>query len=40
MPLFLEFGTFIDVPMDATYPAAWDTVPRRWQVEIEPGSGG
>ena len=39
MPLFLEYGAFIDVPMEATYRAAWDTVPRRWQVQIEPGHG-
>src|SRR5438874_10283076 len=36
MPLFLEGSEYVDVPLEATYTAAWDTVPRRWQREIAP----
>lgn len=31
MPAFLEPGVCIDVPLDATYTAAWDAVPKRWR---------
>jgi hypothetical protein len=31
MPLFLEPGAHVMVPLEATYQAAWDTVPARWQ---------
>ena len=31
MPLFLGPGHHILVPLEATYQAAWDTVPARWQ---------
>jgi hypothetical protein len=31
MPLFLEPEAHILVPLEATYRAAWDTVPVRWQ---------
>jgi hypothetical protein len=31
MPLFLEPGQYITLPLEATYQAAWDTVPARWQ---------
>jgi hypothetical protein len=31
MPLFLEPGLYIPVPLEATYQAAWDTVPARWR---------
>jgi len=36
MPLFLEPEGHILVPLEATYRAAWDTVPPRWQRVIEP----
>lgn len=36
MPVFLTPpDQFIEVPLEATYQAAWSTVPRRWQAEIE-----
>ena len=31
MPLFLAPGAHIVVPLEATYQAAWDTVPARWR---------
>ncbi len=31
MPLFLAPDHYILVPLEATYQAAWDTVPARWQ---------
>jgi hypothetical protein len=31
MPLFLEPGGCVHVPLEATYQAAWNAVPRRWQ---------
>jgi len=31
MPLFLEPGGHVVVPLEATYQAAWEEVPRRWQ---------
>jgi hypothetical protein len=31
MPLFLAPGLYVTVPLEATYQAAWDTVPARWQ---------
>lgn len=31
MPLFLEPGAHVPVPLEATYRAAWDTVPERWR---------
>ncbi|MGL6074291.1 MAG: DUF4058 family protein [Fimbriiglobus sp.] len=31
MPLFLAPGIHVPVPLEATYQAAWDTVPARWQ---------
>ena len=36
MPLFLEPEGHILVPLEATYRAAWDTVPARWQRVIAP----
>jgi hypothetical protein len=36
MPLFLEPEAHVVVPLEATYQAAWDTVPKRWQRVIEP----
>jgi len=37
MPLFLEPETYISVPLEATYRAAFDAVPRRWQEQLKPG---
>jgi hypothetical protein len=34
MPLFLAPELYVMVPLDATYQAAWDTVPARWQQVI------
>jgi hypothetical protein len=31
MPLFLAPELYVMVPLEATYQAAWDTVPARWQ---------
>ncbi len=36
MPLFLEPGAHVLVPLEATYRTAWDTVPARWQRVIAP----
>jgi hypothetical protein len=36
MPLFLAPEAYITVPLEATYRAAWDTVPARWQRVIAP----
>ena len=36
MPLFLEPNSHVTVPLEATYQAAWDTVPARWQRVIAP----
>lgn len=38
MPLFLAPESHILVPLEATYTAAWDTVPARWQRVIAPAS--
>jgi Protein of unknown function (DUF4058) len=35
MPLFLRPGAHILVPLERTYAAAWDAVPRRWREVIE-----
>src|SRR5262249_5980345 len=35
MPLFLEPGAHVTVPLDKTYQAAWSAVPRRWQVVLQ-----
>jgi hypothetical protein len=37
MPLFLEPGRFVDVPIEETYALAFDYVPRRWRTVLEPG---
>jgi len=31
MPLFLEPETYVNVPLEATYQAAYRGVPRRWR---------
>ena len=36
MPLFLAPETHIYVPLEATYRAAWDTVPARWRRVVDP----
>jgi hypothetical protein len=35
MPLFLEPSSYVSVPLEKTYQAAWDGVPRRWQKVLE-----
>ena len=35
MPLFLEEGIYVNVPLEATYQAAYRGVPRRWQRVLE-----
>jgi hypothetical protein len=39
MPLFLEPGQAVSVPLDATYRAAFAAVPRRWQRVLEGPAG-
>jgi len=36
MPLFLEPGRYVEVPLEATYRVAFDSVPRRWRAILEP----
>jgi hypothetical protein len=36
MPLFLEPEVYVDVPLEATYMAAWEAVPARWRRVIDP----
>jgi Protein of unknown function (DUF4058) len=38
MPLFLEPGAHVLVPLERTYQAAWDTVPARWQRVLAPSA--
>lgn len=35
MPLFIERGAHVLVPLEATYQAAYTAVPRRWQKALE-----
>jgi hypothetical protein len=35
MPLFLKRGHYINVPLEATYMAAYRGVPARWRSVIE-----
>jgi hypothetical protein len=35
MPLFLQPGAYVEVPLEATYEAAFRAVPRRWQRVLE-----
>ena len=37
MPLFLNPGHYVNVPLEATYLAAYEGVPRRWKRVIEGG---
>ena len=36
MPLFLSVDRYVPVPLEATYRAAFDAVPRRWREVLEP----
>jgi hypothetical protein len=38
MPLFITQDRYINVPLEATYMAAWKGVPRRWKTVIEGGA--
>jgi hypothetical protein len=38
MPLFLLANQCVEMPLEATYMAAWQAVPRRWREVIDPGS--
>ena len=38
MPLFLEPELYVNVPLEATYQAAYRGVPRRWKTVLEAGS--
>lgn len=40
MPLFLAPGWYVNVPLEATYDAAWQGVPRRWRNAVDPPSAG
>jgi hypothetical protein len=40
MPLFLEPGAQVPVPLEATYQTAWNAVPRRWRSVLEAGRPG
>jgi hypothetical protein len=35
MPLFLQPDSYISVPLEVSYQAAWEAVPRRWRRVIE-----
>jgi hypothetical protein len=35
MPLFLEPGAHVPVPLEATYRSAFAAVPRRWRTVLE-----
>jgi hypothetical protein len=36
-PLYLEPGRYVAVPFEETYQNAFDGVPRRWRIVLEPG---
>jgi hypothetical protein len=36
MPLYLDPHGYVLVPLEATYQAAWQAVPRRWRAVLEP----
>ncbi|MBW3540360.1 MAG: DUF4058 family protein [Planctomycetes bacterium] len=38
MPLFLTSGIYVPVPLEATYRAAWEAVPRFWRNELSGGA--
>jgi hypothetical protein len=35
MPLFLTAGSYVPVPLEATYQSAWSAVPAVWRRTIE-----
>jgi hypothetical protein len=35
MPVFLDRNFYVNVPLEATYQAAWEAVPARWQRVLE-----
>jgi hypothetical protein len=35
MPLFLDPESYVSLPLEATYQAAWRGVPRRWRPVLE-----
>jgi hypothetical protein len=37
MPLFLQAGAHVLLPLEATYQTAWQAVPRRWQRVLDDG---
>lgn len=39
MPLFLSPDDGVDVPLEATYRAAWEEMPPRWREVLEPPGG-
>lgn len=39
MPVFLEEGYYVTVPLEQTYIDAWNAVPKRWQVVIADQQG-
>jgi hypothetical protein len=39
MPVFLEPDIYVLVPLESTYQAAFDAVPRRWREELEKAEG-
>jgi hypothetical protein len=38
MPLFLDPGHYVNVPLEATYEAAWQGLPERWRGVLEASS--
>jgi hypothetical protein len=40
MPLYVEPGAYVLVPLEATYAAAFAAVPRRWRDELDPAAIG
>jgi hypothetical protein len=34
MPLFLDEGHYVPLPLEATYRAAWRGVPQRWKAVL------
>ena len=36
MPLYLEPGRHVAVPLEETYRLAFESVPRRWRTVLEP----
>ena len=35
VPLFLSPGRYVNVPLAATYGAAWQATPQRWRAVVE-----